>query len=172
MITEDGTGLTDADALIDVAYADAYHLARGNADWAALDDTKKETCIVRATDYFELVYGCRLIHGKLTTAQALSMPTTEGMLLTAKKAVAVIALNASTLNLFQKPTADADGNIAATQGAVVETSEKVDVITETIKYAEPVAPQGLSAAGNVIFADVDRGMQPLLKAVAAPRAYR
>lgn len=47
---EDGTGLSNADALISVAYADSYHATRGNSTWTG-DDADKEKAIVRATFY-------------------------------------------------------------------------------------------------------------------------
>lgn len=52
---EDGTGKTDADALISLAWFKAYHDARGN-DYSSYTDAALEQAIVRATDYLSESY--------------------------------------------------------------------------------------------------------------------
>lgn len=47
---ENGTGLTNADALISLVYFKEYHDARGN-DYSAYADAALEKAIVRATDF-------------------------------------------------------------------------------------------------------------------------
>lgn len=47
---EDGTGLTNADALVDLATVDAYHTALGNATWTGTDALKEES-IRRASNF-------------------------------------------------------------------------------------------------------------------------
>ena len=42
---------------ISVADADAYHAARGNAEWAGLDLVVKEQLLRKATDYIIATYG-------------------------------------------------------------------------------------------------------------------
>jgi len=55
LVVEDGTGLATANAYISVAYADAYHLDRFNEGWAGTTE-KKESAILRATEYIDRVY--------------------------------------------------------------------------------------------------------------------
>lgn len=52
---EDGTGKTNADALISLAYADSYHTARGNMTWTG-DDADKEVAIRRASAHLTFAY--------------------------------------------------------------------------------------------------------------------
>jgi len=55
LIVEDGSGVTDADSYVTLAYADAYILAMGytTPDWSALTDAQKESCILRAMSFIE-----------------------------------------------------------------------------------------------------------------------
>lgn len=57
---EDGTGVAGANAGISIAFADAYHAARGNETWAAFSEAIKQVQIVRATDYVADVFGLAL----------------------------------------------------------------------------------------------------------------
>jgi len=50
LIVEDGTGLSNADALVSLDYCDAYHSDRGNSTWAGTD-TVKEQAIRRASTF-------------------------------------------------------------------------------------------------------------------------
>jgi len=70
LVIEDGTGLTNADSYIDVAFADAYFLKRGITQWAGL--TNKESLIIRAMDYIENNYTYQ--GTKLISTQALQFP--------------------------------------------------------------------------------------------------
>ncbi len=74
LIVEDGTGRADSESYISVADADARHAALGNSGWAALDTTKKEQALRRATGYMEGAYRSRWKGTKLMRAQALSWP--------------------------------------------------------------------------------------------------
>lgn len=72
LIVETGSGLPNADALISIADADAYHVAMGNQAWTG-DDETKEQAIRRATAFLTNSYawaGSRT-HGR---AQALAWP--------------------------------------------------------------------------------------------------
>lgn len=79
LIVEDGTGLTNANAFISVAYFKAYCDARGH-DYSAYSDTQIETGIVRSTDFMSNSWrwdGFKL-HGRGNAAgeQALAFPRT------------------------------------------------------------------------------------------------
>lgn len=55
LVVEDGTGLANADAFVSLAYADAYHSARGNTAWTGTDEAK-EQAIRRATAFLSNAY--------------------------------------------------------------------------------------------------------------------
>lgn len=55
LTVEDGTGLSNADALASLAYVDAYHLARGNSTWTGTDAAKEEA-IRRASEFLTNSY--------------------------------------------------------------------------------------------------------------------
>lgn len=55
LTVEDGTGLTGADAMISVTYADTYHGDRGNSTWTGTDAVK-EAAIRRASFFMTNSY--------------------------------------------------------------------------------------------------------------------
>lgn len=72
LTVETGAGLVDADALVSVAVADAYHSAIGGSAWAAATTDAKEQAIRRATAYLSgLSWAGLRTHGRL---QALAWP--------------------------------------------------------------------------------------------------
>lgn len=75
LTVEDGTGLANANSFISLAAANAYHAARGNSAWDALDDADaKVPALIRATDYIEQMYRERWAGYLRTTTQALAWP--------------------------------------------------------------------------------------------------
>lgn len=75
LVTEDGTGLANAESLCSVADATAHHAARGNAAWASLaSDTVREQCLRKATEYLQQVYSQAWAGYRTTTTQALDWP--------------------------------------------------------------------------------------------------
>jgi hypothetical protein len=75
---EDGTGLPDANAYCDLAFADAYHADRGNAAWTG-DDAAKSAALIKATDYLRR-YSERWLGYKTKPDQALDWPRVGVML--------------------------------------------------------------------------------------------
>ena len=123
MVVEDGTGLSNADSFVSVAYADTYFTTRGVNAWASL--TNKEALLIKATDYIEAVYSESWKGVTLNDTQSLSFPRIiddatvyPDRLL---KAVCELALKAN----------DGDLLVDVEQRTI---EEKVDVIT--VKYAE------------------------------------
>lgn len=74
LITEDGTGKSDAESYISVTDADTYHSNRANAAWTALSTPNKEAYLRRATDYMMEVYRLKWKGNRKTTTQALDWP--------------------------------------------------------------------------------------------------
>ena len=77
LITEDGTGLANAESYISVANADTYHSNRGNSSWAALTTAVKEESLRKATEYMLQVYRLRWMGVRYTTVQALDFPRAD-----------------------------------------------------------------------------------------------
>ena len=123
LIVEDGTGLSDANSYVGVAYADAYFLARNVTAWASL--TIKEALLIQATDYMEAVYSESWKGTVLLDTQSLSFPRIidDAIVYPDRllKAVCELALKAN------------DGTLLVdVEQRTIE--EKIDVIT--VKYAE------------------------------------
>lgn len=71
---EYGTGLTNSNAYVSVADADAYFADRGNTTWAALSTAAKQGAIVRAT---QAVDSNSFRGTKASSTQALAWPRTD-----------------------------------------------------------------------------------------------
>jgi len=134
---EDGTGLTTSNALIDVAFADAYFADRGIAAWTGDNTTVKQPAIIRATDY--LCNRFTFIGELYSEDQALAFPRTYDYLeapempVKMKQAVAEYALRALTQTLAPDPV------VSDTGGQVIEKREKLGPLEEQTRYAEGVA---------------------------------
>jgi len=77
LVTEDGTGLPDAESYISIADASTYHNARGNAAWDLLDEDVKEQNCRKATEYMLQVYRHRWKGVRMTATQALDWPRAQ-----------------------------------------------------------------------------------------------
>lgn len=78
LVVETGQAGADSESYCSVAFATAYHAARGNAAWAALaSDTVREQALRLATDYMEEVYRLHWKGYRFTEAQALAWPREE-----------------------------------------------------------------------------------------------
>jgi len=53
LVVENGTGLSNANTYIDIAFADAYHRLRDSATWADQGDHEKVAALIRATQYLD-----------------------------------------------------------------------------------------------------------------------
>ncbi len=74
LVVEDGTGKTDANVYISLAFADAYHEDRGNTKWENAPIPDRESALIRATDYIEKRWGIWFRGIKSSSAQALQWP--------------------------------------------------------------------------------------------------
>jgi hypothetical protein len=132
-VVEDGTGLSNANTYITVAFADDYFTERNIIAWSGTN-AEKEAFILRATDYIELVFGYRFIGSKFLATQALEHPriaddgTSLGVPLNLKKACAEYALIAKNSSLIINPDYSADGML------VTEISKEVTGIKKSVKF--------------------------------------
>lgn len=143
-VVEDGTGLTNSNALIDVAFADAYFTDRGgNATWTASSNDQKQSAIVQATDY--LCGRFRFKGTKYNEDQALEFPRVfcdsedPQMPVKMKQAVAEYAVRARVAKLAPDPTVDATG------GTVISKKEKVGPLEEETKYSDTQTVRSFTA---------------------------
>jgi hypothetical protein len=74
LITEDGTGLANAESYISVAEADTYFSNRGITLWATMLEAEKEQALRRAVDYLGGVYRLRWKGTRVNGTQALDWP--------------------------------------------------------------------------------------------------
>lgn len=137
---ETGTGVTNANAYIDVAYADAYFTDRGITAWTAALTPAKQIAIIKATDYIETRWGRRFLgSGPLLDTQGLSFPrrdTFTGIPEGLKRATAEYAVRALTDELMPDPTTDASG------GMIIGNRQKVGPIETEVTFS---ASAGVSA---------------------------
>jgi hypothetical protein len=130
LIVEDGTGLLDANAYVDIPYVSAYLLGEQLEAWEALGEPEQESAIIRATRYIDSL---EFIGRRKTLEQNLSWPRVdvtydgfeiEGIPAAVKKA------SAEAVGLFL------DGAEFFSDEADRETvAEKIDVIAITYKQS-------------------------------------
>lgn len=94
MITENGTGVANANSYLSVADATDYHAERSDDMWADATPSVMAKALVRATDYIEATYRA---HGDpLSASQGLQWPRTGdwGLDARVKRATAILAVEA------------------------------------------------------------------------------
>jgi hypothetical protein len=145
LVVEDGTGLPDADSYVSVASADAYHVARGNAAWAAAEEGAKEVALRNATAYIDSNPEYPFAGAPLAAGQALEWPRTGfgWPLKRVTDATSELALRALTGPLFADVVAE--GRIKSETIGPLKTD-----------YADPVN------GGQTRYAFVDGLLAPLL----------
>ncbi len=74
LVTEDGTGLANAESYISVANAITYHTNRGNTSWVSLTTTQQEQSLRLATDYMMSEYRLMWLGRRVLITQALDWP--------------------------------------------------------------------------------------------------
>lgn len=121
---ETGTGITGANAAIEVAYADDYHATRNNVAWERLTEAAKQGAIVNATDFIFRNYSFDGIPFK--TTQGLHFPIFDLDGETAltpdkfKDAVAELAFVAKDRPLITRTAQDRGWLIEDSQGPLVK----------------------------------------------------
>lgn len=141
-VSEDGTGLDDANSLCPLEFADSYFAVRNQTAWTKVDHGLRKSALVRATDYIETRFGMRFRGEKqFPDVQVLSWPRScvelangvkiaedavpAGIL----KAASEYALRALTGALAPDPVMDESGR------ALAGKSERVGPISESVTYA-------------------------------------
>jgi hypothetical protein len=166
LIVEDGTGLSTANAYIDVAFADAYHSLRCNEGWQGVVSTK-EAAIIKATEYIDRHYdfkGDRVEPGDANPApaappQALAWPRTgvchpDGIVI-ADNAVPVEVQRATAELALVGLSTPLDANVM--DGNVIKRDETVG----SVRIVEEFATDSATAASPSVPAATQL-LRPLL----------
>ena len=152
LIIEDGTALENSEVYCSVAFADAYHAARGNDAWDNVDN--KEAALRKAADYIGQAYRANWAGTRVSDTQSMDWPRYN--VPRTDSAGSYYPSNAVPIEL-QKANAEfalktVDGDLLAdTDAPVIE--ETVGVITT--RYAA-----GTSQAKK--FPAVDKLLAPLM----------
>lgn len=138
-VLEDGTGLENANSLIDIAFADEYFADRGNTVWSSLSEERKKAAAILGTTYVSTQYNFR--GNKLNQMQGTAFPrinvftpvgdAVEGIPNCVKFCVCEMAVRASQGELIPDPVFDENGR------AIKSVSRTVDVLKESVTYAGP-----------------------------------
>lgn len=158
-VQDDNGSVAGANAYIDVAFLDAYHLDRGNTVTGTT--TEKEQAIVRATDYMD--HRFRWVGERQSIDQRTGWPRIgaedrdddhrSGIPEEVKEACAEYALISLSATLNPTPTRDDTGR------SMQSKSEKVGPISESVSFVSggsfsmpkyPVADNKLRGAGLVV----------------------
>jgi hypothetical protein len=136
---EDGTGVTDANSLCSVSFADAYFAERGVVAWTG-SSTVKEQALVKATDYIETRFAARFKGEVADAEQALSWPRINAgaddiVPIAVRKAASEYASRALTAVLAPDPVMDETGR------SLQSKTEKVGPILESTVYSESTSVQ-------------------------------
>jgi hypothetical protein len=153
LITEDGTGLSTAESLCSVAFANAYHSNRGNAAWSALgSDPVREQLLRKATDYMEQMYREQWAGHRFYTTQALSwprygVPMRDAGSFYASDAVPVIVANAC-----------AELALRAISGAL---APDIGRLKSRVKIG-PIETEYVAGSSNTRYRAIDQMLRPFL----------
>lgn len=109
-IVEDGTGLSNANSLCDVVFANAYFTDRAVTAWTGTDVIKQAN-LIKATDFIVTRFDPFFKGERLQATQALSFPRlgTDEVPELVKKACCEYALRALTSALLPDPVIDETG---------------------------------------------------------------
>ena len=160
LIIEDGTGITNANAYIDVAFLDAWALAR-NYDLSAYDATKKEAAIqIASQDWVDLFHTFK--GAALTTTQGLKMPTVDNSYTDKWRYVVAMA---AWLQLRGLLIVDEAG--LATTGTIESESSRLGPLSESITYA-----RGTAQTYRRLTPALDAAIKPYLSLIGGFGSFR
>lgn len=158
IVPEDGTGLADADSYVSVAICSAYHIAFGNAAWAAASPDDQNAALRRATQYIDTRYSFDGHPFSLTQALAWPRDCVNGL---ADDAWPVKRLSDATCELALRALTD----------SLYDDAQTGDVKSEKIG---PIAVEYIGGAfgGQTQFTVVDNLLAPYLGGTGGNLAMR
>lgn len=141
LIVENGSMVTGAESYASVAYSNSYHSLIGNESWSDLDNSTKEQCLRKATQYMQSKYFSKWQGIKRDDDQALDWPRenviifgTSSLVANSiipneiKNACCLLALRASTSELVsdkERAIKREKIDVIETEYSEYDTSEKV-----------------------------------------------
>lgn len=166
LIVETGDGIPNADSYAPLAWVDAYWTNRDHDPrvglWSAAQVAQREGAIREATAYLDATFGPFYLGQRMGRIQGLLWPRSLAMdeagfplppvpdeLL---KATAELAIRANAERL--------SSDIVPSERLVIETSEKIGPIAETIKYAVGTVEQEKYGIVGNLLAGILNGTQP------------
>ena len=145
-IVEDGTGIIDANAYIDLAFVSAYFLERNDLVWSGTD-AEKQAFIIKATDYIDLIFWKRFLGTVFSESQALKFPrladdgvSAKPIPLNLKRACAEYAKIAKSQALLVNPTLPTDGLVVSQIDKEVAGAVKKNIKYDTNKSFIAIRP--------------------------------
>jgi hypothetical protein len=139
LVTEDGSGKSDAESYLSVADADSYHTTHGDpSDWSGATTAEKEAALRLATQYLDATYDGRWSGVKFSADQALSWPRdsveVDGYVLSASDLPQQL-LDATAEAALKQAGGDTLFPDMADEGTVKSTTVKVGPITDSKTYS-------------------------------------
>jgi len=159
LVVEDGSGMSNADAYVSLAYAATYHDKYGNDAWSAASAATQERAIRRATQYIDTHY--RFRGSQYTYSQKLLWPRADMYVENIYQTWPVARVQDACCELALRAL---DGPLNTDQSDQAVTEETVGPITT--KYAAP--QQG----GQVRYSVSDSLLAPFVVGGSGMRVMR
>lgn len=134
-VVEDGTGVANANSLVDLTYAANYFLDRNVTSWDDLEYEQQTAALIKATDYICFRFKRRLSGVMVDAAQALPFPRIYANVIPGvlpdgiKKACCEYAIRAASQDLAPDLPYDETGRL------FTKKVEEVGPIKEETTYA-------------------------------------
>lgn len=128
-IVEDGTGVTDANALITVAEFDAFGASRGLESFTYLESQKQAAIVIASVDYINTYFTFK--GTALKTTQGLQIPTDE---VTLVRNIKLACYQAALLHL--KGRLFVDSASIESSGQVKSSRRKLGDLETEVEYQE------------------------------------
>lgn len=159
-VLEDGTGVTDANALVSVAELDAYLTDRNIASYDYIATEKQAAIIIASTDKINTFYQFKGY--PLSETQGMQIPTDEVSL---NAQIKRAACEAAYLHLIGRLFVSPADNIST--GRVKRQMDKLDVLETEVEYHE-----NSGYTSSYPTPGIDRLLHPYVIAGGLGRTYR
>lgn len=171
LVVEDGSGKSNADAYVDVAFADTYvtDFLGGDSDWSAASTTEKEVAIRRATQFLDGAYVHRWSGLRRFGNQALAWPRysviTSDFILLDSDVIPIEVKRATVEAAVRSFTVDLTPDTTPSDRSVKSRESEFAVFRESVEYAGAQSTQP-------DFRKIERLLAPLLQGAGNPPVNR
>lgn len=167
--------IPNANALIDIDFADYYHGNRNNTDWLTLSEDAKKAAIIHGTDYASSEFDFRgTKRWSETEGQVVAFPRSDlndehgrpitGVPLGVKRAICELAFFSTKQHLYGHTSTSVNKNVK-----IKEQKIKIGPIEETIKYEEG---SGGGVVASPIYPQIVNWLRPYTKAIWGNKVLR